>query len=86
MTMDIKLFPIKSKGKYGYVNVKGETCIEIKYGYAEEFIEDLAVVAIDDYFGFIDKKGNEIVKIEYDDVYDFVEGLAAVDKEGKLGM
>nr|WP_307897194.1 WG repeat-containing protein [Clostridium botulinum] len=49
MTVDTKLFPIKSKGKYGYVNVNGETCIENKYSYAEEFIEDLAVVAIDDY-------------------------------------
>ncbi len=35
MTMDTKLFPIKSKGKYGYVNINGETCIENKYSYAE---------------------------------------------------
>jgi len=73
------LYPIKSNGKYGYINNLGEICIEPEFDYAEEFNESLAIIGIDDSFGFIDMEGNLVVKAEYEDVYEFSEGLAMVE-------
>ena len=85
-----------SKGKWGYVNEKGKAVIKYKYDAAQEFSEDLAVVATIvryDYTygkyiykcGYIDKTGKVIIPLKYSSAKPFLGGLAAVELEYRWG-
>ncbi len=80
----------KYLGKYGFINIKGETMIPFKYDKAQEFSENLALVgkSIGDNeikFGFIDKKGFEQIAINYEYAHSFSNGMAFVKQNNKYG-
>lgn len=75
---EIKLFPVKINGKFGYINNKGKIVIPPKFTYASSFSEGLAVV---DYDKFIDTSGKVVMDF-FDGttgspvVFPFSEGMA----------
>ena len=85
--------------RYGYVDTLGQVVIPLKYDYARDFSEGMAVVAKGEWsgksgygkrdfeftgkYGFIDRRGNEVIAPIYDGAADFSEVLAAVGQMGK---
>lgn len=82
---------ITVKGRYGFVNAKGEIAIEPQFDHASEFHDGLAKATIggtkmanyDAYIfgkeGYIDKNGKFVIEAgKYSSVNDFSEGLAGV--------
>ncbi len=90
----VKLFPVFVKGKYGYINSKGEMVIQPQFDRANKFNNGLALVEIEsknmsdipnhyDYAlgkkGYIDKTGKFVIPPNnFDFAEDFSEGLAGV--------
>lgn len=77
--------------EYGFINLKGEIIIPLKYDFASDFHEGFATVRCGDEWGHIDKNDNVIIPIIFDWVGDFQDGFARVlyaglyyviDKEG----
>lgn len=89
-----KLWPVKTNGKWGYVNRNGQVVIEPRFSSAHPFRGGLARVSFDPPrggtmagvrlpdiygpYGFIDDTGTLIVEAIYSDVGDFTGGLAVV--------
>lgn len=71
---------------YGYFNNLGEIVIQPKYEFAENFIDDKAVVKLGDYnYQIIDKKGNPLSTFNYFYLGDMGDGLVAFrEKEGDM--
>ena len=73
---DIILYPFRDSEsmKWGYMDVEGTVLIEPQYDHADNFINDLAVVRIDDViggnwggnWGVIDKNNNAVIPLTYD--------------------
>jgi hypothetical protein len=90
------LYPIRVKGKWGYMNRKKEIVIDCQYDEAEDFVNQFAQVAKkvkekgqpDDktLVGFIDTKGSVVIDFKYDKAYSFSEGMALVVKDDKYGF
>lgn len=75
------------KGKWGYINLKGEIVIEAKFDQGNYFGDNgLAGVKVGKKWGFIDKAGKFVIKPKFDDVVEFREGLASVEIGGKRGF
>lgn len=74
------LSPAKKKGRWGYINVRGEEKIAFKFDMARYFTEGRAAVKLKDKWGFIDSNGNVIIKPKFDQVNDFSDSLAVVIK------
>lgn len=94
------LAAVKLKGKWGYINTKGETVIKHQFDQAWPFRDGIAAVnaggqlksgfiqnLVGGKWGYIDKEGRQIVKIKYDNVgrY-FSEGMGSVKVNGKWGF
>lgn len=89
-----KLFPVFVKGKYGYINAKGEMIIKPQFDRAKKFHDGLALVKIKsenisiaegryDYIGgedgYINRTGKFVIEPgKYSLAEDFSEGLARV--------
>ena len=67
---------------FGYVDTLGRAVIPVRFDYASDFSQGLALVGIGPRgarkFGFIDPEGREVVPIEYDDAETPREGLLKV--------
>ena len=78
-TAQTKLFPIEVKGKFGYMDQNGKMAIPPMYDYADEFIEDLAVVALHNQPCVINPKNERVVDTS---IYQFIgaysEGVSSV--------
>jgi hypothetical protein len=82
--VDLKLIPVKSGGKYGYINKKGEYVINLQFAYAGFFRNGLArVESSDGKIGFIDNKGNYKIPAKFKDATHFFEDLAFVVSDGR---
>ena len=89
------LAPVKLNGKWGFINQKGEVVIPLKYGFADEFQGEYAVVVSlqgEEGFGFINKDGKIVVPLGYADeeaAYRGIpigeKGLAWMRLKGNLG-
>ena len=82
----MKLYPVISGGKYGFMNTQGKLMIPAMYNEVGPFQEGLAVVSKDDKFGIIDKKNQMIVDFQYDEILEFVQNRAIVRKGEKYGV
>jgi serine/threonine protein kinase len=77
--------------KYGFVNRNGIEVIPAKYDHAEVFVEDLALVGLDNFlrtrtkYGFIDTLGREVIPLVLEVALSFSEGLAAAKYHGAWG-
>ncbi|BBI30866.1 WG repeat-containing protein [Cohnella abietis] len=88
------LLKVKFKGKYGFMNKKGELVVKAQYESIDPFIGGVARISKSDpknaraypKYGFVDKKGKEIIPAKYDYVGMFSEGLADVRQNGKWGF
>ncbi|MCF8255977.1 MAG: WG repeat-containing protein [Flavobacteriales bacterium] len=76
---DVKLFPVKAGGLWGYVDSKGKYVINPQFSNAYCFSEGLArVQSSDGKFGFISEDGRYIINPIYKDANNFTEGMACV--------
>ncbi|KXJ98055.1 MAG: KWG Leptospira [Acidobacteria bacterium OLB17] len=73
-------------GKYGFININGETIIEPQFDAANHFGEGLAAVKVKDKWGFIDAAAKFIIEPQFDETGVFSEGLASVAINGKWGF
>lgn len=79
---NLKLFPIKSGDKWGYVDKKGQYVINSQFEEAYNFSEGLAMFkSTDGKYGFIDETGNYFINPIYKDASSFSEGMACVVME-----
>ena len=80
---------VKQNGKFGYIDFNGNNITEIKYDYAEDFSDGMALVNIGGTlnkrgrisggkWGYINKGGNEIIKVKYSNANPFSDGAATV--------
>ncbi len=80
------LIPRKNnKGKYGYVDANGKKRIPYIYDYTESFIEEFAVVVLDNKFQYINIKGENLSNEFFDLAWPFSQGIALVYRDGKYG-
>jgi hypothetical protein len=93
---------VKYKGKWGYINTKGETVIKHQFDQAFPFTNGIAAVNIGGEmkstggitlklvggkWGYINKEGKEVLKIKYQDVGRyFTDGMGQVKINGKWGF
>ncbi|MFT5859825.1 MAG: hypothetical protein ACI865_001931 [Flavobacteriaceae bacterium] len=82
---------VELNGKYGFINRTGEVVAEIKYSFANDFIDGLAKVSVKDAsgrekFGLIDNTGYAVLPTIYDQLGEMSEGRIAVVKKEKLGF
>lgn len=63
---------------YGFVDRSGNIVIDMKYEFAEDFSEELAVVRLNNKFGFVDRTGKTTISFIYDDATSFLDGRAEV--------
>lgn len=75
------------RGKFGYVDRKGNVVIEPQFDDAKSFSEGLAWAEKDGKTGYIDKTGEFVIDLDGMEGEDFSEGLAAVkNMENKYGF
>jgi hypothetical protein len=80
---DLKLIPVKSGDKWGYINKKGEYQINPQFKDADFFHDGLAyVVSEDGKTGYISEDGKYKIPAEFKDGTPFKEGLAFVVSDG----
>ncbi|MEN8138196.1 MAG: WG repeat-containing protein [Bacteroidota bacterium] len=83
---DLDLHRVVIKGKWGYVDSKGEVRINPEYEFENDFSNEMALVANEDYVGYINKKGEKVIDFIYDDGTDFIEGVAHVVKGDSIAL
>jgi len=92
---EIKLIPIKSGDKWGYIDKEGKYIINAQFEEAHLFRNGLALVkSNENKYGFIGEDGKFVINPIYKDANSFSEGLACVimenskpqyiNKEGKI--
>lgn len=81
--------------KCGFLNLKGEMVIPMKFDYADYFKEGVCAVGINKKFGYINKKGDFVIKPVFDFCSRFNNGYAKafinkeifiIDKSGRKVM
>lgn len=72
------LFIIKDKGKYGFINGKGDVVIPCIYELAEPFSEGLSAVKYKEKMGYINTDGEFHIEPRYLSISSFSGGLAFV--------
>ncbi len=95
------LFPVRSGGKWGYIDKTGQLKIQPQYDYAFEFAEGLAAICTgvtrwstgspeefpeDGKWGYIDQTGTVIIQPQFEFASSFSEGAAHVRTAGKSGF
>ncbi len=80
------LYPLKIRGKYGYINAQGILIIDAVYDKAERFSDGLGLVKEGDKTGFVNALGEIVFYCEYDSVRSFSDGLAAIRVNGQWGF
>ena len=83
------LYPVRVKGKWGYMNRKAVIVIAPAWDVADDFLDGIAVVGrtIDGElrYGYINPKGEALIVPQFERAETFSEGLAAVSREGRFG-
>ncbi len=83
------LYPVRIKGKWGYMNRNAEVVISAAWDAADDFLDGIAVVGrmIDGElrYGYINPKGEALILPQFERAGTFSEGLAAVSRDGRFG-
>lgn len=77
------LFPIETKGKWGFINQQGKVIIKPVFKNVGTFSYGLAPARLQGRYGYIDRKGKYKIPPIYDSGTSFVNGLAFVHIDGK---
>jgi hypothetical protein len=83
---DLELYQIKKDDKWGYIDKNGNVKIEPQYEFENDFSNEYALVANEEYVGYINKKGKQVIDFIYDDGGDFIEGVAYVIKGDSVAL
>ncbi|MES1216849.1 MAG: WG repeat-containing protein [Bacteroidota bacterium] len=86
------LLAVRQKGKWGFVNDKGDMMITPKYDSCDSFKYGFAKVKMGSKWGIIDKSGTEIIEPKFDNIYLGENGVfiyydkfwKIIDKTGKV--
>ena len=78
----MKLIPVKSGDKWGYVNSKGEYVINPQFDEAFPFSDGVGIVVNDGKVGYINEDGSFLFSTMYKEGTPFRDGLAIVVSEG----
>jgi len=92
---DLKLFPVKRYGEWGFTNEKGSIVVPCKWKYAFNFSEGVAYVEdFNNNHFYVNKKGEIVLRSQWPWADAFIEGLARIrnenmkygfmDKQGKV--
>ena len=83
-----KLIPNRDEksGKWGYLNERGEIIIPFKYDGADDFMEGLAKVKLNEKYGCIDEKGKEIIPLIFERIDFLFDRLVKVKLDGQYGL
>lgn len=79
------LAPVKSGGKWGFVDGSGNLTVALKYEQVCTACGEFTPVSLNKKWGFVDGAGREVVSPKYDEVRPFSEGFAAVALNEKWG-
>jgi hypothetical protein len=82
----VKYYPIKTNGKWGFVNEDLKMVIPTIYTSVSNFREGASTVALNGKMGFINKKNLKLFPFEYDEVEPFFNGIAIVGNADKYGL
>ena len=77
---------VKLNGKFGCIDIAGETVIPYRFDAAYSFSEGLAAVKINGKWGYINKSGSAVISYRFDEAKSFSEGKAPVLFNGKWGF
>ncbi|GHT08681.1 hypothetical protein AGMMS49525_17840 [Bacteroidia bacterium] len=78
--------PVKSGGKWGYINLEGEYVIKPKFEEAQSFQDGLALVKSGGKWGYINLEGEYAIAPQFKEANSFHEDLARVKSVGgKVG-
>lgn len=85
---EFKLIPVKSGGKWGYIDKIGKYLINPQFQEAGLFEDGLALVqTMDDKYGFINEKGKYVINPQFENAHQFSDGLAlVVTTDGQKGF
>jgi WG containing repeat len=72
------LYPVRVKGKWGYIDKQGEILISPRFDVAGNFHEGVASVGVGRRAGFINKQGRYVIPLRFRYAGDFSNGLALV--------
>ena len=72
--------------KWGYCDTSGKILIPHKFNASYKFINDYAIVILDEKYGMIDKLGNFLISPEYEFLEPFADGLAVARLNRKFGF
>ena len=78
--------PVSRKGRWGYVNKKGDEVIACKFKEKRRFSNGLCAVCRLNRYGYIDVYGSVVVDFKYDYARDFNDGIAEVRNAGLYGI
>lgn len=80
----ILLAKVKTKGKFGYIDITNNARIDFKYDEADDFFNGFARVKNNDKYGFINYSGKEIIPLQYANAFEMsCGGYFAVCKDNK---
>jgi hypothetical protein len=80
------LAPVKTDGKWGFINSKCDFVIQNIYSEANGFLrDDLAAVKLNGKWGFVDQTGKVVIPFEYDKTTFFINNNCSVRKNGLWG-
>ena len=79
-------YPIKTKGKWGFVNEALKNVVPTNYSWVSNFSEGAAAVMLNNKVGFINKNKRTVIPFIYDEAEPFLSGLAMVGKNDKYGI
>lgn len=77
---------VKLNGKWGCIDIAGETVIPYRFESVYSFSEGLAAVRINGKWGYINKGGESVISYRFDEAKSFSEGTAPVFYNGKWGF
>lgn len=82
---DVRLKPQTFRGKWGFVDAKGELLIKPDYQYVTPFQNGFAKVQKEGKWGMIDNTGKLVVPCSYKQLLNVAEGLARFKENRKFG-
>ena len=84
---NLKLIPVKTGEKWGYVNKAGKYIINPQFAEASSIENGLALVqTMDGKYGFINEKGKFVINPQFSDAKQFKDGFSLVEADGKSGF
>lgn len=81
------LEPFYKDGKWGYKDISSrDVIIPLKYDIANPFIENRAIISVNNKYAIIDQNGKELTQFKYDFIVDFQNGIAKIKRDDKWAI